>query len=184
MKRILHQLLARLEFIQLDLGACMWKVTFLLHVFVRPVDCGDLNSVVALLIHCYFFRDAFVREKWILFEFLKILSEDEMENGVVTNSIEKPLLMSSFSTTSIDAKFSRIWVSCSARLSARMGWFNKVVTQKLGIYQIVYYVCHVCVLRSNLGDRLCSLFVHWRSQLVELDLDLHDFFRSLVVYLI
>ena len=162
----------------------MWKVTFLLHVFVRPVDCGDLNSVVALLIHCYFFRDAFVREKWILFEFLKILSEDEMENGVVTNSIEKPLLMSSFSTTSIDAKFSRIWVSCSARLSARMGWFNKVVTQKLGIYRIFYYVCHMCVLRSNLGDRLCSLFVHRRSQLVELDLDLHNFFRRLVVHLV
>ena len=122
----------------------MSNVTFLLHVFVRPVNCCDLNGVVALLIHCNFFRDAFVREKWILFEFLKTLSKDERENGVFTNSIEKPLLMSSFSTTSIDAKFSRIRVSCSARLSARMGWFNKVVTQKLGIYEKAYNVCHVC----------------------------------------
>ena len=65
-----------------------------------------------------------------------------------------------------------------------MGWFNKVVTQKLGIYQIVYNVCHVCVLRSNLGDCLRSLFVHRRSQLVVLDLDLHDFFRRLVVHIV
>ena len=95
--------------------------------------------------------------------------------------MEKPLLMSSFSTTSIDVRFVRISVSCSARLSAMIGWFSSVVTQKFGIYGKFSLVDKHVV---NLGDSLRSLLVHWRSQLVELDFNLHDFFCSFVVHLI
>ena len=47
------------------------QLTFLLHFFVRPVDRGDLDGVVAFLAHCHFLRDALIREIRVLFEFLR-----------------------------------------------------------------------------------------------------------------